>query len=148
MKAIIAINNKGYIGKAGKLMWRSSEDFKHFKEKTRGSICIVGRKTYEEDLGGKDLPGRQMFVVGKNYNTLYDAVKSAILAQESCRPTGESPTKEIWVIGGSQIYKTLLPLIEEFHVSHINDDQEGDTSFALPDNYHGKVFNYNFEVNK
>ena len=66
IKAIVAVNNKGYIGKDRKLMWRSSEDLKHFKEKTKGHICIVGRKTWENDLNSKPLPDRTMFVVSRN----------------------------------------------------------------------------------
>ena len=58
IKAIAAINNKMFLGRDGKMMWKSSEDFKHFKKMTMGGILIVGRKTFEIDLGGKTLPGR------------------------------------------------------------------------------------------
>jgi len=150
MKAIIAINNKGFIGKNGQMLWRSSEDFKHFKKMTIGegiNILIVGKTTFENDLQCKELINRTMLVVGTNYHTLPHAVRCAYSHQSLM---GECTTahSDIWVIGGSSIYNQLLPLISEFHISHIDDDQEGDTSFELPSNFRGKVFHYNFSPNK
>lgn len=146
MKAIAAINRKGYIGKDGKLMWKSTEDFKHFKSKTMGGICIVGLVTWEKDLGGKALPGRDFVVVGQDNKSLWTAVKEAIALQFYYEKQGEF--KDIWVIGGASIYQQLWPLIEEMHLSIINDDQEGDRKLNLPENFLGKVYTYNFEPNK
>lgn len=140
IKAIVAVNNKGYIGKDGKLMWRSKDDLKHFKEKTSGHICIVGRKTFENDLGGKELPNRKFFVVGSNYLTPAQALSEATkLANE----TG----KDIWVIGGKQIYDVFLPFCGELHISRINNDDIGDVVFHYSNNFVGLLFNYNFETN-
>lgn len=149
LKAIIAINNLNYIGKGGKMMWRSSEDFKHFKEKTKGGILIVGATTFEDDLGSKALPGRTMFVVGSRnieYMTPYQAIRKAILLQES-ETDIDVPKRQIWLIGGASLYEQLLPLIDELHVSIINDNQIGDRKFEIPKNFKGNKFFYNFNVN-
>ena len=45
MKAIIAVNNLGFIGIGNGMLWKSSEDFKHFKEKTMGGRLLVGYNT-------------------------------------------------------------------------------------------------------
>ena len=140
IKAIVAVNNKGYIGKDGKLMWKSKDDLKHFKEKTSGHICIVGRKTFENDLGGKELPNRKFFVVGSNYLTPAQALSEAI---KFANETG----KDIWIIGGKQIYDAFLPFCGELHISRINNDDIGDVVFHYSNNFVGLLFNYNFETN-
>lgn len=162
IKAIAAINNKMFLGRDGKMMWKSSEDFKHFKKMTMGGILIVGRKTFEIDLGGKTLPGRTTIVVGKGHHTLGEAVQKASVLKhdfdEKTRiernedPLGniseELPTIDIWVIGGKSIYDQMAPLVDELHLSRINDDQDGDTLFNPMIWERCKVFNYNFETNK
>jgi dihydrofolate reductase len=149
MKLIVAMNYKGYIGRAGELMWKSSEDFKHFKKMTMGGILIVGSTTFEKDLKGRSLPGRTTLVVGGKYLTLGEAVRRAITEQQF-HPYGgpDGRTKrEIWVIGGSSIYEQLAPLCDEAHVSLINDNQIGDVTFKLPPDFRGKIITYNFEPN-
>lgn len=138
MRLIVAVNNKGYIGKDNKLMWKCREDMLHFKQLTTGGEIIVGRTTYEKCLGGRKLPNRNMYVVGTGYFTLPIAVATAI----TC---GFMSNNVVWVIGGSEIYKQLLPICEEIHISHIDDDQEGDIKFELPKDCKSQVFNYYFK---
>lgn len=143
MKAIAAVNRLNYIGKEGKLMWKCSEDFKHFKALTMGGILLVGKTTFLVDLRGKGLPGRECIVIGSGYNTVSEAVKKAWKMQEE---TG----KDIWVIGGAKIYSLLMPFIEEFHISLINDTQVGDVSLdieqlAADSIFRGKCRVYMFE---
>lgn len=164
IKAIAAINNKGYLGKDGKMMWRSSEDFKHFKNITMGGILIVGRKTFEIDLRGKTLPGRTTIVVGSGHNTLGEALQQACALkaendklastdkalEEKLFGESEVPVQEqhIWVIGGKSIYDQMAPLVDELHLSYINDDQDGDTSFDPMIWSRSKLFKYYFDTNK
>jgi len=126
MKAIIAVNNLGFIGLNNKIPWRSSEDFKHFKQLTiQGGSLLVGYNA-EQDL--PELKGRLIFVDDREcFDAEYD-----------------------WLIGGKKTYEKYAPYITELHVSHINDNTIGDCLF--PDlsklNPNCKIFNYNFEVNK
>lgn len=138
MKLIVAVNNWGYIGRDGELMWKCKPDMLHFKQLTKGGEIIVGKTTYEKCLGGKNLPGRNMYIVGTDHRSLYQAVRRAIIKSSLNQ-------ESIWVIGGSQIYKHLVHLCEEIHISHINNNEKGDTSFEIPPDYRGKVFHYYFE---
>lgn len=152
LKAICACNNRDFIGKDGKMMWRSSADFKHFKETTMGGILIVGRKTFENDFGGKGLPGRKCVVIGTDYNTPWGAINEAIQLQREIVMDItvnklEAPEPNIWVVGGASIYELFLPLIDEFHLSIINNDDEGDKYINL-NGFKGKLTRYNFEQNK
>ena len=110
MKGIVAINKFGYIGKDNTLMWKCKKDLEHFKKETMGCKLLVGRTTYENM---PKLPGREMIVVGKGYNTLKEA-----LAQ-----------KPDWVIGGAQLYRSVAHLCTEFHISIIDNEMTGDVRF-------------------
>lgn len=157
IKAIMALNNFGFLGKDGKLMWHSSEDFKHFKQTTMNSVCIVGSKTFEQDLKGKGLPGREMVVVGKEYiNSLSEALNKAFCLASNVKfneiekgATNSSyeliQKKDIFVIGGLSIYKALENIIDEWHISIINDSQIGDVHFELTNKIKDKATFYKFE---
>jgi dihydrofolate reductase len=111
MEAIAAINKLGYLGKDGQLMWHCKEDLKWFKKVTMGKKCLVGRKTYETL---PNLPGRELIIVGKDYNTLDEALD-------------QNPDI---VIGGGQIYKATMDKINKIYLSIIDDDQVGDVKLC------------------
>ena len=58
---IVAMDEKGGIGKQNQLPWHLPSDLKRFKKLTMGHHLVMGRKTYETI--GKPLPGRKMIVV-------------------------------------------------------------------------------------
>ena len=111
MDAIAAINKLGYLGKDGQLMWHCKEDLKWFKQVTMGKKCLVGRKTYE---ALPNLPGRELIVVGTGHNTLEEALA----------------LKPDIVIGGGQIYRATIDMIDKLYLSIIDDDQVGDVKMC------------------
>jgi dihydrofolate reductase len=111
MEAIAAINKLGYLGKDGQLMWHCKEDLKWFKQVTMGKKCLVGRKTYE---ALPNLPGRELIVVGTGHNTLEEALD----------------LKPDIVIGGGQIYRATITMIDKMYLSVIDDDQVGDVKLC------------------
>lgn len=125
MKAIIAVNNLGFIGKGNTMLWRSSEDFKHFKEKTMNQTLLVGYNTNTE------LPPL------KNRTVIVDD-------RIMLRTAGID-----WCIGGKKTYEKYALFFTELHISHIDDNSIGDVMF--PDlknlNYNCQIFNYNFKTN-
>lgn len=125
MKAILAINNKGYIGLKGGLPWRCSKDLEHFKKETMGGKLLVGYRT-SKTL--PKLPGREI-VIDDKYNLPIDH-------------NGID-----WCIGGKNTYEKFCHLFTELHVSIINDDTIGDV--MSPDlrnlNPNCVVFEYYFE---
>ena len=128
MKLIVAVNKLGYIGKDGKLMWKCSEDMKHFKETTMGHTCIVGYKTWKYDLKEKGLVGRVTLVD-------YDNIGLGISGH----------TGNIFVIGGAKTYEKYLPYVDTIYLSVIEDYQVGDTKFEIPEWYKGEVITKYFK---
>lgn len=127
---IVACGNNGQIGKNNKLLWHIPEDFKHFKEKTTNSVIIMGRNTYES-LPGM-LPNRIHIVITSKQleqkENLYavNSIKEAIQKAKDFN-------KEIWVIGGAQIYNEFIKrdLINKIYLSSINYSGEADAYFDL-----------------
>lgn len=162
VKAIMALNNFGFLGKGGKMMWRSSEDLKHFKEMTKDSVCIVGSKTYENDLKDIKHEGRHFVVIGSNYTkTVSKAIHEAytlagkvvLVNVDKKLSISEhiielKQTKGIYVIGGKSIYDAFIDIIDEWHISKIDDSQIGDVTFEIPNKIKEKITFYKFKTNE
>lgn len=133
MKLIVAVNNLGYIGKDGGMLWHCTEDLKHFKSKTLDTRCLVGRKTWE---GINFLKRREFIVVGSGVELGHLKLEDAIA------------TNSDWVIGGGRIYEQTVHLCEEIHISIIDDNTIGDVSFKIPEGYKGEIFKYYFKPNE
>lgn len=126
---IVAKSLNNAIGLANKLPWHLKGDLQNFKKITTGHHIIMGRKTF--DSLGKPLPGRMHLVVsndpreaGENvlwFNSIFRALKYA-------ERQGE---KEVFIIGGAQIYKAALSLIDRLYLTEVLAEVEGDTFFPL-----------------
>lgn len=91
----------------------------------------MGRKTYESI--GKPLPGRLNIMLTRNMDELCGATKdihkAVSLAQALSIAQHYSPGKEIFIIGGGEIYKEALPLVDTIYMTIVDAKVEGDTHF-------------------
>ena len=124
MKAIVAMSENRVIGAAGGIPWHLPEDFQFFKRTTLGHAIVMGRKTYESL--GKPLPGRKNIVL-----TTQQLVTPEVTVIHSIEELSKLniPSEEIFVIGGAEIYKLLLPACDTLFVTHVHGTVEGDTFF-------------------
>ena len=124
MKAIIAINNLGYIGLKNKMPWVCPADLKHFKKLTLHKKVLVGYNTFKKL---PKLPNREVLLDEKN------------IFIDDC--------DDIWCIGGAKTYLKYAHSFTEIHISYINDYSIGDTfapNIKLNDNC--KIYKYNFNL--
>ena len=114
------------IGNAGTIPWHLPEDFKFFKATTMGHAILMGRKTYESI--GKPLPGRENIVLSRTMPE--ESVPLGITLIRSLDELKE-PTdgRDLFVIGGEEIYRLLLPKVQELYVTKVPRTIEGDTHF-------------------
>ena len=63
MRAIVAVNNLGFIGVDDKLLWHNKEDLRHFKNMTYGSRLLVG---YRTAMSLPSLSNRELIVVDRD----------------------------------------------------------------------------------
>lgn len=129
--AIVAMDEKRLIGAKGVLPWHVPEDLAHFRKLTMGHIVVMGRKTWESlPAKVRPLPGRLNIVVSRSIEEvpLPEGVLGAH-SPEDALVIARRVAKEgqrVWVIGGAQIYKAMLPLCDEVHVTKVVGVHEGD----------------------
>ncbi len=123
MKAIVAMAQNRVIGNGGAIPWHLPEDFKFFKATTMGHAIIMGRKTY--DSIGKPLPGRENIVLSR---TMPESPGITVVrSPEELKEPADG--RDLFVIGGEEIYRLLLPRCGEIFVTHVSKAIEGDTRF-------------------
>ena len=83
---------------------------KYFRAMTKGHVVVMGRKTLESFPESKPLPDRVNIVLTRDQN--YQAAGAAVV--RFCGRTegriNEYEPEDVFVIGGGQIYRELLPL--------------------------------------
>jgi dihydrofolate reductase len=124
---IVAASENNVIAYKGEMPWRLPNDFKYFKNKTWGLPVIMGRKSYEALK--RSLPGRINIVVTKKtdfhpedvivINTIDDAIEKA----------KESDTKEIFIIGGGEIFKQTIDIVSKIYLTRVHATMQGDTFY-------------------
>lgn len=125
MKAIVAVNNLGFIGLDDKLLWHNKEDLRHFKNMTYGSTLLVG---YRTAMALPPLKNRELII--------FDRREHSSTHYYECE----------WCIGGKKTYEKFCDVFTELHISHIDNNKIGNVTF--PDlhklNPNCKIFNYYF----
>ena len=122
MIAIAAMSRNRAIGLEGRIPWHLSEDLKFFKRTTLGHVVLMGRKTY--DSIGKPLPGRENWILSRS---------AEIPGVQVLRSMDEIPSppegKNIYLIGGAELYAALLPRCTEILLTRVNLETPGDAFF-------------------
>ena len=130
IQLIYARAANGVIGKDNTMPWHLPEDMAHFKDLTRGSAVIMGRKTWDSlPARFRPLPGRTNIVVTRQGDwqpePASDKVARATSLEEALE-LAQKLSQDVWVIGGAQIYAQTLPLADAVEVTEIGRDYEGD----------------------
>lgn len=125
---IVAKSENNIIGDKGRIPWYIPKDLKRFKELTTNNVVIMGRKTFEslpEEY--RPLPNRINIILSKdksfktNCCMVFNDLKKAI------RKAGSD--KEIFIIGGGEIYKESLKYADKIYMTEVDGEFEGDTYF-------------------
>lgn len=126
---LLAASENNVIGKNNKLPWHLPADLKYFKNLTWGMPVIMGRRTY--DSFGKTLPGRRNIVITRNKEWKAEGVDVVHSIEEAVALAKESAVKEIFIIGGSEIFKNILPKADRIYLTRIHQSFEGDAFFPV-----------------
>lgn len=127
MIAIAAVTASWGIGKDGDLPFRLKGDMKHFRELTAGGTVIMGRKTLDSLPGGKPLPKRRNIVITRDPDFFREGVEAACSIEEAVTMTAGD--EKVWVCGGGEIYRAMLPLCDRASITHVEADPDCDTFF-------------------
>lgn len=134
LKLIAAIGKNNELGNAGDLpLWKLRTDMERFKKMTEGAVVVMGRKTYlsfPEKF--RPLPNRRNIILtrdgifkidGAESFTNLDALIPLLLKEEL------GVVKDIFIIGGGEIYRQFVDIVDELHITHVDGEFAADTFF-------------------
>lgn len=131
IKVIAACDVEYGIGYKNELLFRIKKDLQRFRQLTEDQIVVMGRKTFETLPA--PLVNRKNVILTRNER--YEAPNNVIVEHSFERilnhylDTGEQD-KDLWVIGGSEIYKLFLPFADEVYLTMVLEKAErADTYF-------------------
>lgn len=152
---IVAATENNVIGKGNKMPWHLPNDLKYFKKNTLEHSVVMGRKTFESL--GKPLPDRRNIILTRDMTAKSDDVDIANSFQEVLNYCRDE--REIFVIGGGEIFKQTLPFADKILLTRLHTTIDGDAYFPeLPthewilesEDKHQKdkkhAFDYSFQV--
>ena len=131
IKLILATDKNGGIGYKNRLPWPSlKKDMEKFKSLTSNNICIMGSKTWNS-LPKKPLPNRINVVLSSHHPSNFPGAQLVLESPISNiihLLENEFPNKDIFVIGGAQIYKQFRPYADYIYLTFIQEEYMHDTS--------------------
>ena len=119
MIMIVTVDEKWGIGKNGDLLTPLPEDMKFFREKTRDSVVILGRKTLESFPDGKPLKNRVNIVISRQENIPVEGIIKVSSVEEAAEEAKKYEGKNVFVIGGGTIYRQMLKYCDTAYITKI-----------------------------
>ena len=127
LSLIVAISENNAIGKAGDLLCYLPDDLKHFKALTTGATVVMGKKTFFS-LPRHPLPNRRNIVLTHDGSFTYENTEVAHSIEEL--QSMITADENVFIIGGGQVYKQFMSLVDELQITHIHHTwEDADTFF-------------------
>ena len=126
---IVAMSTDRVIGRDGHLPWRLSADLRRFKRITMGHAIIMGRKTFQSI--GRPLPGRRSIVVTRQPGISAEGIEFVSSPQAALERVADD--SEAFFIGGAEIYRHALPLVQRIYLTLVHTTVAGETFFPQID---------------
>jgi dihydrofolate reductase len=158
---VVAVADDNAIGGNDGLLWHLPNDLRFFKNTTWGMPVIMGRKTFET-LSGKPLAGRTNIVITRDssLSSSYDNVHFVTSIELAVQKAAEADCKEIFIIGGGEIYKQSIAMVDKIYITRVHGNFSEATVFFPDYENHGfklvdkismqkdekHAFDYDFEV--
>lgn len=130
---IVAHDENLGIGRQNKLLCKLGDDMRMFRMITEGHVVVMGRKTYQSI--GKPLLNRMNIILTKKTEVNLDGVINLSVADNiddilTVSKQYQKEGKEVFIIGGGEIYKQFLPYADAMYITKIhNKFDDVDTFF-------------------
>ena len=129
---IVAVARNLAIGKEGKLPWHYPADLKHFKRTTMGNVVVMGSNTWRSI--GKTLPGRLNIVLSRRAQIDSGHDLLFLRSEMEAVDLAKYLKGDLFVIGGSAVYRAFAPHINSWLVTEIPETVEKADVF-MPTDY-------------
>lgn len=135
IKAILACDSLGGIGKNGTLPWpKNSRDLKWFKENTEGHVVVMGSKTADDPFMPFPLPKRYNVVATSrpdDYPEKDDYINGNLRLYAPILAYTH-PGLITWIIGGAHVLQQSLDVVDEVYLSRIRGIYDCDEFISIP----------------
>ena len=126
LKMIACVDENFGLGLNGKLLFHINEDLKRFRELTLNHTLIMGRKTFESI--GKPLDNRRNIVLSRSLKNLEGVeIVNGLESLYHLLIGKHRELTDVFVIGGGEIYRQLLPYTSEIYLTVVNVSKNADT---------------------
>jgi len=126
---IAAVSANRVIGRNGVTPWHLVEELKHFKNTTTGFPVIMGKNTWET----LKYPLENRLNIVLTRNTLFSFIHPNVVIcnsiPESLSYCEKNSYSKIFFIGGGEIFKQTITIVDRMIISSIKLDFEGDCYF-------------------
>jgi dihydrofolate reductase len=123
---IWAMDKNNGIGFQNQLPWHLPEDLKHFKDTTAKQTVLMGRNTWDSLPNAfKPLPQRKNIVLTRQ--TSWQAEGAITIHNLLDLKTLLNEQEHLWVIGGANLYKQILPFAHQAVITQIDATFQVDT---------------------
>lgn len=128
---VAVLGGRSHQEETNTMNWELREDYRRFEELTQGSPVIMGRKTLE--MIKTPLQNRTNIVITRDTSYQASGAKVVHSLEEAIETAKKENPFEIFVIGGTDIFKQVLPVTDRLYLTLVDDDHCGETHF--PENY-------------
>lgn len=128
ISAIVAMSTNRVIGVDGDLPWHQPADMRFFKETTMGHHVIMGRNNFAS-MDYRPLKGRVNIVLTRDPFFITSSAIVLHSIEEALSYAYEAGETEAFIIGGGQIYKQSMHLLEKIYLTEVITELPGDTYF-------------------
>jgi dihydrofolate reductase len=138
IKMILAVGINGEIGAENNLLWDLPKDLQIFKEKTEGDIVVLGKSTFYSLPSVNGLSNRENWVLSSSMEKhhpcedviVFDNSNDILHNMNLLKEAGDC--RDVWIIGGSTIYRQFESLVEEIHITKVFHKFPQADTFYLP----------------
>lgn len=127
VSAIVAAAQNNVIGDGNDIPWRIPTDLKYFKQTTLDHHIIMGRKTFASM--GRPLPKRTNIVLTRDLMFTATGILVAHSIEEALTMAYDNDEKEVFIIGGGEIYKQSMHYLDKVYLTRVMAEPEGEVVF-------------------
>lgn len=126
IKLILAPSDNNIIGlnepvDNSLLPWHLPSDMKRFSKTTKNTTVVMGRRTWESLPDEfRPLPNRENYVLTRNKDLVCDRATVVYDIKDIVDHANNNPQKDIFIIGGTEIYNQFLPHADEIYLTRVH----------------------------
>ncbi|MFP6563404.1 MAG: dihydrofolate reductase [Myxococcota bacterium] len=143
---VAALASNRVIGRDGALPWKLPDDLRRFRTLTTGHCVVMGRQTFESV--GRPLPKRTNIVLSRRGDWNPEGVWVAGGIDSVLSYARANDEEQLFVIGGAAVYALFLERADTLHLTRVEAEIAGDTTFPDFDESDGEASDWRLSLSE